>query len=148
MLNLSRKELDVQFPLKINNEIRKFRFRLPISLLSHIYRVPDRETGQPTLVIPFDSPPQTFIQKKEGEYMRDGRKHTSFGNKEKFWTEWNTWFRETDVINDRARKTLQELPLMNHKDTAIVDIGKFNQQINKSLADKSRAMDQLPAVIR
>jgi RNA-dependent RNA polymerase len=125
MLNLNRKELDIQFPFQIDGEARKYRFRLPFALLSNIYKVTDKATGQPTLVIPFDSPPQFYTQKKEGEDVGDGRKHTSFSRKDRLWTDWNTWFRETDVINGMVRKNLQQIPLMNHKDTALIDLGKF-----------------------
>jgi RNA-dependent RNA polymerase len=125
MLNLNRKELDIQFPLQIDSETHKYRFQLPFALLSYVYKVTDKATGRPTLVISFDSPPQLYIQKKEGEDMEDGRKHTSsFSRKERTWTDWNTWFRETDMISLVARKTLQQVPLMNHTDTAIIDIGK------------------------
>ncbi|KAF1834188.1 RdRP-domain-containing protein [Decorospora gaudefroyi] len=124
-LNLKRKELDVQFPLQIDSETRKFRFRLPIALLSRIYKVADRFTGLPTLVIPFDSPPQFFMQKKEGEHLGEGRQHTSFSHKEKVWIDWSTWFRETDVVSGEVRASLQHKPLMNHKNTAIIDIGRW-----------------------
>ncbi|KAG9187748.1 RNA-dependent RNA polymerase [Alternaria panax] len=124
MLNLDRKELDIQFPIKIDNEERKFRFRLPIALISRIYRVTDNTTEQPTLIIPFDTPPQFFMQRKEGEYLDDGTKHTSF-SKDKFWNDWKTWFRATDVINNTIKKAFQGSPLMNHKDTAIIDIGQW-----------------------
>jgi RNA-dependent RNA polymerase len=124
MLNLVRKELSIQFPIEIDNEMRKFRFELPIALLSRIYKVTDKTTGQPTLIIPFDSPPQFYMQRKEGEYLEDGTKHTTFSKKEKLWNEWNTWSRATDVITNMIRKKSQGSPLMNHKDTAIIDIGK------------------------
>ncbi|CAN9278218.1 unnamed protein product [Alternaria alternata] len=124
MLNLTRKELDVQFPINIDDELRKFRFRLPIPLLSRIYQTTDKITGRPALVIPFDSPPQFYMQMKEGECLGDGTKHTSF-SKEKFWDDWGTWFRATDVVDNTIKKTLQDSPLMNHKDTAIIDIGRW-----------------------
>jgi RNA-dependent RNA polymerase len=121
-LNLIRKELDIQFPMSIDNEMRKFRFRLPIALLSRIYQVIDKGTNQPTLVIPFDSPPQFYMQMKEDEYLTDGTKHTSF-SKDKLWNDWNTWFRATDIVNNATKRKFQGSPLMSHKDTAIIDIG-------------------------
>ncbi|KAE8824620.1 hypothetical protein PTNB85_09384 [Pyrenophora teres f. teres] len=138
-LDLNRKELDIQFPLYLFNEVRKYRFRLPIALLSHVYRVNDKTTGQPTLIIPFDSPPQFYVQKKEGEGLGDGRTHTSFSNKEKAWNDWNTWFRETDIVSAKDKKKLKQLPLMNHKDATIIDIGKYlvlwqqNHQLTREL---------------
>jgi RNA-dependent RNA polymerase len=125
MLNLSRKELDFIFSLKVDVRVRKFRFQLPIALLSHVYKVNDPATGQPTLIIPFDSPPQFYMQKKEGEYFGNGQKHTSFSKNDRLWTEWNTWFRETDVVKDVVRRSFQGSPLMSRKDMAIIDIGGF-----------------------
>jgi RNA-dependent RNA polymerase len=124
MLNLERKELDVQFPLKVDGRTRNFRFRLPFALLARVYKSAEHTPGQTSLIIPFDSPPQFFIQKYDGEKATNGVTHTSFSRKEKFWSDWNTWFRETDVVDGRLKKSLQETPLMNHKDTAIIDIGK------------------------
>lgn len=123
MLNLVRKELDIQFSINMDNEMRKFCFLLPIALLSRIYKVTDSATGQPTLIIPFGSPPQFYMQRKEDEYLEDGTQHTSF-SKERFWNDWNTWFRATDIINNTIKKKLQVSPLMNHKNTAVIDIGK------------------------
>ncbi|KAF1841623.1 RdRP-domain-containing protein [Cucurbitaria berberidis CBS 394.84] len=119
-LNLKRKELDIQFPLKFGNQTRKFRFRLPISLLSNIYKVSDPKTGQTTLIIPFDSSPQFFIQKNENEEI-GGLKHTSFSRRDKIWNDWDTWFRETDIV----RNDLKDLPLMDQKDKAIIDMGRW-----------------------
>lgn len=124
MLNLDRKELDIQFPQKVGDEMRKFRFRLPIALLSHIYKDTKCAPSQTALIIPSESPPQFFIQRHEGEHLTDGRTHTSFSAKDKRWTDWNTWFRETDVVDSGRKKSLQEMPLMNHKDTAVIDIGE------------------------
>jgi RNA-dependent RNA polymerase len=45
-LDLGRKELDITFPLKLDDKMRKFRFRLPIALLSHIYKDTTRRHGQ------------------------------------------------------------------------------------------------------
>ena len=123
-LDLERKELDIQFPLEVDDNMRKFRFRLPIAQLSHVYRSVTSVEGQTSLIIPFDSPPQFFIQKLEGEKLTNGGTHTSFSPKEKLWQDWNTWFRETDVVGTTLKRSLQKTALMNHKDTAIIDIGK------------------------
>ncbi|KAF1913648.1 RNA dependent RNA polymerase-domain-containing protein [Ampelomyces quisqualis] len=124
-LNLDRKELDIQFPQKIGDDMRKFRFRLPIALLSHIYKDTKCAPQQTALIIPFESPPQFFIQRHEGERLMNGRTHTSFSTKEKRWIEWNTWFRETDVVDIGFKRSLQGMPLMNHKNKAVIDIGRW-----------------------
>jgi RNA-dependent RNA polymerase len=125
MLNLDRKELDMRFPQKVGDEIRNLRFRLPIALLSHIYKDAHEPSKQTALIIPFESPPQFFIQRYENERLANGRIHTSFATKDKLWNEWDTWFREIDVVDTNTKKILQEFPLMNHKDTTIIDIGRW-----------------------
>jgi RNA-dependent RNA polymerase len=125
MLNLDRKELDIQFPLKLGNDTRRLRFRLPIALISHVYRVEDTDRSQTDLIIPFESAPQFFMQKYEGEDLGDRGRFTSFSHKEKSWIDWNTWFRETDVIDQGFRRTLDALPLMDPKGKATIDIGEL-----------------------
>jgi RNA-dependent RNA polymerase len=126
MLNLKRKEIDIQFSLRIppHKKMCKFRFRLPISLISQMYKTTDT-AGQPSLVIPFNSPPCFYMQKNEGEDLGNGQKHTSFTGSDKIWSEWDTWYRVTDIVDDAIQKTLRYNPLMNHRNTAMIDIGKY-----------------------
>lgn len=113
-----RKELDIQFPLVIDNEMRRLRFLLPLSLLGKIYRVHDMGTSQSTLIIPFDSPPKFYMQLKE-QFI-----HQSCSNYFKSWSEWFSWYRQTDVVDGATGNRLKMLPVMNHKHTALIDIGK------------------------
>ncbi|KAL6712313.1 hypothetical protein ACN47E_000190 [Coniothyrium glycines] len=124
-LDLRRKELDIQFRMEIDQVARRLRFRLPFALLSHIYKVSDPDTGEKCLVIPFECSPQFYVQKAEGATLPNGRTHTSFIPGEKFWVDWNTWFRETDVVDAQTRRQQVALPVMNHKDTASIDIGRW-----------------------
>ena len=124
-LNLTRKKIDIQFPFQVDNKKRRYRFRLPIALLSVIYKCKGDSPTQTALVIPFDSPPQFLVQKKEGDDIGGGQRHTSFSTKEKRWNDSSTWYRETDVVSSSIRNGFQQAPLMNHKDNAIIDIGKF-----------------------
>ncbi|KAF9698680.1 hypothetical protein EKO04_002950 [Ascochyta lentis] len=118
-LDLKRKEIDIQFPMKINQESQNFRFRLPIARLSRIYRT-QCGNGSSSLIIPFDVPPQFFVQKKLNKNDDD-----FFPRKERSWKAWSTWFRETDVVDGRTRRQIQTKPLMNHKSSAIIDIGRW-----------------------
>lgn len=122
-LDLDRKELSVQFPLKVNGNARNFRFELPIARLSHVYKRVGNLPGQASLIIPFDLSPRFFMQMIEGEEMTNGNRHTSFSVRDRLWVDWNTWFRETDVLDIKLKKSLQDTALMNHKDDAIIDIG-------------------------
>ncbi|KAH6233119.1 RNA-directed RNA polymerase [Parastagonospora nodorum] len=124
-LNLDRKELDIQFPQDVNDELRNYRFRLPIALLSHIYKDAGSAPGQGALIIPFESAPQFFVQKQQVEILSNDNDHTSFSTREETWLDWYTWFRETDIVESGVRAAMQERPLMNHKDMAIIDIGRW-----------------------
>ncbi|KAI8938000.1 hypothetical protein NX059_005674 [Plenodomus lindquistii] len=124
-LNLKRKELDIQFPMVVGNQNRKYRFRLPIALISQMYKIPGKHAGEIDLLIPFGYSPQFFIQRNEGERLRDGSTNTSFLANENKWNDWSTWFRETDIMESEISQRLSTAPLMNHTDTAIIDIGRW-----------------------
>ncbi|KAF2632565.1 RdRP-domain-containing protein, partial [Macroventuria anomochaeta] len=119
MLNLRRKELEIQFPLTIDDETHQFCFLLPISQLSYIHKTQDG-SGSSALIIPFDRPPHFFVQKKPT--MSDD---TPFPTKERVWNIWSTFFRKTDVVDSCTREKMQVQPLMDHKGSAIIDIGHW-----------------------
>lgn len=118
MLNLRRKEVEMQFPLTIDEQNHNFSFRLPISQLSSIHKTEDGHNSS-SMIIPFDRPPQFFVQKKPT--MEDD---SLFPTKERTWNVWSTMFRETDVVDGRTRRGMQTLPLLDRRGSAIIDIGK------------------------
>lgn len=118
-LNLRRTELEVQFPLTIDDHSHNFSFRLPISQLSHIYTTEDGAEC-PSLIIPFDRPPQFFVQKKPTR-----EDDSLFPTNERSWAVWNTMFRETDVVDGSKRRAMQTTALIDHKGSAIIDIGRW-----------------------
>ena len=140
VLDLKRKELDLQFPLMIDDESHRFRFRLPLSQLTHVYKTQDESAS--SLIIPFGVSPQFFIQKKP---KKDDE--SMFSTKDRSWKVWSTWFRETDVVNGHTRRQLQATPLMNHKDSAIIDIGETFLLWCSAQANRIRPVDCLPLVI-
>ncbi|KAJ8111954.1 hypothetical protein OPT61_g5568 [Boeremia exigua] len=118
-LDLRRKELEVKFPLKIDGQYHKYSLRLPISQLSGIHKtVNGNDTS--VLTIPFGRSPQFFVQKKPTK-----EEGSSFSLTERTWSEWSTMFRETDVVDDRKRKEMQTMPVIDHKGSAIIDIGRW-----------------------
>lgn len=122
-LNLGRKELDIQFPQPIGNDTRMFRFRLPFARLPNLYRDAKSDSDQTAIIIPFEAPPQFFVRGREGERLLNGHVHTSFSRREKLWIEWYAWLRETDVLEPLIKKNMREMPVMNHKDKTVIDIG-------------------------
>lgn len=117
-LNLRRKELEVQFPLTIDDRSHNFCFRLPISQLSHVHKTQNKNASS-SLIIPFDHPPQFFVQKKPTR-----EDDSLFPTQERTWNVWSTMFRETDVVDGHTRIETQTEPLKDHKDSVIIDIGR------------------------
>ncbi|KAJ4992728.1 RNA-dependent RNA polymerase [Stagonosporopsis vannaccii] len=115
-LNLRRMELEVQFPLYIDDRSHEFSFRLPIPQLTHIYKT----EVSPSLIIPFERPPQFFTKKKPTK-----EDDSLFPDNERTWSVWNTMFRETDVVDDHQRRAMQMTALIDYKDSAIIDIGRW-----------------------
>ena len=116
-LDLKRKELDIRFPLTIDDRSHNFCFDLPVSQLSHVYQAQEGSASS-VLIIPFERPPQFFIQKRP---TMD--EDSSFSKRDRIWNAWSTWYRETDVVGGQTRRLMQTLPLMNPKGSAIIDIG-------------------------
>lgn len=141
--DLKRKELDIQFPQMIDNKRQQLRFRLPISQLSHIYMTQD-ESASSSLIIPFDVPPQFFTQKdpKKGD-------DTLFPAGERSWKIWNTWYRETDVVDLQTRTHFRTMPLANHRGSAIIDIGTSLLPLFSDFQTNFvRSLDYLSAFLR
>jgi RNA-dependent RNA polymerase len=115
-----RKELDFQFPRMIDNKMRKLRFRLPLALVNVIYKVEDRATGKCALIIPFETPPHFFMQTEEVS--------KTCNSKDKTWTEWYSWYRQTDVVDGTTKDRLKIVPVMTHNDGAIIDIGNHRRE--------------------
>ena len=118
-LDLKRKEIDIRFPLCIEDSKSNLRFRMPFSLLSNIYKVVEGNTDEVALIIPFDNSPQFFVQK----IPIDDDDESAFSSNDLRWVDWNTWFRETDVVDGPTRKHMGLKPLSNCRDSAIIDIG-------------------------
>lgn len=140
-LNLRRTELEVQFPLMIDNNNHHFSFRLPFSQLSLIYKTQDGVASS-SLIIPFDRPPQFFVQKKPT--IQDD---SLFPSIERNWNVWNTMFRETDVVDGNKRMAMQTTALTDHKGSAIIDIGKSSFRWSSALANCIRALDDISFVL-
>jgi RNA-dependent RNA polymerase len=116
-LDLKRKKVVVTFPAEIDGSLRRYQFEMPIALLQNIYKVNDSQTGQYSLLIPFDCPPRFFerVRKEEDFYA-------TFGPAIRFWNEDDAFYRRTDVITREMEDQLKLNPVMNMKDSAVIDI--------------------------
>lgn len=127
VLNLLRREIDIQLPLHLEmsrearqyqnrqTDVHNYRFRLPIAQLQRIYEIHDGKEKR-TLIIPFDLPPAFFRQVQDIESTHDTML---------YWNDWQTWLRQTNVLNDEDRNPAAIEPVMLQNERAIIDIGTF-----------------------
>lgn len=126
MLDLLRREIDIQFPLTVpgreqkgRSQLEMYRFRLPLAHLERLYELqngPDKRV----LIIPMKTPPAFFHKVRDVESTHDDKSTT--------WTEWRTWFRTTEIAEQKDGEAL--LPVRLRKDNAIVDIGKLSELLD------------------
>jgi RNA-dependent RNA polymerase len=92
----------------------KFMFQIPFTQLKKIYRV-DMNNSMIALVVSLDSPP-AFFRKKADE-------KSCHSNENLVWTEFDSWWRQTDVVYDPYR--LATAPVALHKEQPVIDIGTY-----------------------
>ncbi|KAF2488896.1 RdRP-domain-containing protein [Lophium mytilinum] len=136
-LNLLRKEIDVQFNIGLNyghNKItqHRYRFRLPFSQLQRIYEVRVPGSTRCELVIPFDMPPAFF--KQAGDIPSTINRYVPF------WSEWQTWYRQTNILHRwRGGKGVEKdenNPIDLRNRHAVIDIGRWT--IYRFVFDESK----------
>jgi RNA-dependent RNA polymerase len=125
-LNLLRKLIDVQFQLDISlptdrskeerptsnrNKIEQYRFRIPLAQLQRVHTIQDKNSC--ALIISLDTPPNYYrkMHQLEVSHEEDSR----------YWTEWDCWFRQTDIVHDH--RSLATAALALKKVMPIIDIG-------------------------
>ncbi|KAI9703299.1 MAG: hypothetical protein M1836_007865 [Candelina mexicana] len=131
-LNLLRREIDVQFQLTMTDPRHKetpakeypdlgkfdrketFRFRLPFAQLNKIYEL---EVGREkrVLFITLENPPNFY---RRTRYVENTHEASST-----YWVEWDSWYRQTDVVYDPTQ--LKFRPLTLKKTKPIIDIGRW-----------------------
>ncbi len=131
-LNLLRKEIDVQFELAMTDpryketpsnqepdlgkldRRDKFRFRLPLAQVNKIFEL---EVGSEKRIIfiTLENPPNFYRRARNLDST-----HEEASN---YWGDWDTWYRQTDVVYDPRQLKLRPLTLKKTK--PIVDIGRW-----------------------
>jgi RNA-dependent RNA polymerase len=96
------------------DRINRYMFQIPFSQLKTIRRVDVDDTAF-ALVISLENPPQ-FLRKIEDN-------KATHSSENPVWTEFDSWFRQTDIVYDPYR--LQTAPVALHKETSVIDIGNF-----------------------
>ena len=109
-------------------------FQMPFDQLQKIQRVNLGDKGF-VLVVSLESPPQ-FYRKREDE-------EACHSNEAVVWTEFDTWFRQTDIVYDPY--LLQTAVVTLHKERPVIDIGIIflSLDIQFSFANKNRPLDDI-----
>jgi RNA-dependent RNA polymerase len=90
-----------------------YMFQIPFDQLKTIsqFEFPDKRRF--ALAISLESPPQ-YHRKREDE-------QSSHSDENPTWSEWDTWYRQTDIVYDPYR--LQTAVIALHKEKPVIDIG-------------------------
>jgi len=129
-LNMLHREITVEFLLDIRDQRaargnskashygkddrqENMRFRIPLSQLEAIQQVEFSE-DKIVLLISLDTPPKFFKKLDAGQTHDD---------KARYWSENDTWYRQTDVVY--AHGLLQKTPLALKKSRPVLDLGKL-----------------------
>ena len=125
VVNLHRKCLDINFtlimPVLPSLEHRGSRYVqrllkicLNFAQINEIVK-PRSDDKRATLLIPIDQPPQVFRKTDNVELTLEP--DTTF------WTERNTWYRQTDIVGDpiAAREVMTQL----QRENLIIDVGRW-----------------------
>ncbi|KAM3064956.1 hypothetical protein ACMFMG_011216 [Clarireedia jacksonii] len=97
-----------------HNRENKYMFAIPLGQVKAIEQVKD-ESDDLILLISLDSPPQFFRK-------RDDPKATHQAGA-LLWNEYDTWFRQTDIVYDPYR--LESVPISLPKEKPVIDIGRW-----------------------
>ncbi|KAF3941467.1 hypothetical protein ABW19_dt0209484 [Dactylella cylindrospora] len=127
-VNLHRRLLDVRFVVKFNTTEGKpkrrrerYRFKIPFIALSNIHDIEsensDGETHIRSILIPLQYPPQFWRRAND-----IARTHDKEGRASR-WSEWDSWYRQTDIVEDARH--LESEPIAIRKKKPTIDIGRW-----------------------
>jgi RNA-dependent RNA polymerase len=94
------------------DRINKYMFTIPLAQLRKIYRT-ENGKKQWSLIISLESPPAFFRKRLDPK--------ASHATKSLVWSEFDTWFRQTDIVYDPRQLETAEVAL--RKNLAVIDIG-------------------------
>ncbi|KAI9841292.1 MAG: hypothetical protein M1837_000778 [Sclerophora amabilis] len=140
-LNLERRRIDVCFDLRVIdprdkgsqlaelpidlkkrhlvgglNRMEKYRFRIPFDQLDKVQEI-EHADGRQGILMSLDTPP-SFYRKAVGSSLI-----SSHDPQATFWTEWDTWFRQTDLVYEPLE--LRHARLTLRKARPVIDIGRW-----------------------
>src|SRR5947209_4272169 len=119
--NLRKRFLDIRFTHRfididegIQSRNESYRFRILFSELKNIYQIGSKTKGSRTLLISLPHPPRFWRQLHDISRSHDQRS--------KSWSDWDSWYRQTDIQLDIRELSVQPLAIKKKKPT--IDIGK------------------------
>lgn len=118
------------------DRIERYMFHIPFEQLKSIQRFNlDPDGRNFSLLISLDSPPQFYRWRDDREVTKEGALS---------WTQWDSWFRQTDIVYDPFQ--LLNAAISLHKERPLVDIGNStpNNFDYFSGANLYRTLDYLP----
>ncbi|KAI9879198.1 MAG: hypothetical protein M1830_009273 [Pleopsidium flavum] len=150
-LNLLRREIDIQFQLKIvdpriqsiqelraegkerpkyrdlgkYNRYDNLRFRIPLAQLQVIREISLTDQKR-VFLISLEAPPNF--------YRKTGLMEETHEVSANFWNQWDAWYRQTDILY--SPKELRSAPLTLKKSRSIIDIGRWTTY--RFIFDKSK----------
>ncbi|KAH0543787.1 hypothetical protein FGG08_001969 [Glutinoglossum americanum] len=162
-LNLLRRLIDIQFQLEITNlkglgistsplteqlakeppvggqgRIERYRFRIPLAQLQRVHEVKIDEKTR-ALVISLDTPPNFYRKAHQIEVSHE--------EGSKYWTEWDCWFRQTDIVCDQ--RSLVKAAVALKKAMPIIDIGRWTTyRFNFDLENNLKAYNVTLSALR
>ncbi|KAL4991514.1 RNA dependent RNA polymerase-domain-containing protein [Aspergillus falconensis] len=118
VLDLRYKNLLVYFELRILSIARpqNYRLKIPFSQLDRFFQTKNPSTNDISHFIFLGSPPEY--------HRRIQNTENSFGNKETSWREWDTWYRQANIVHNPTE--LAHLPVGLRRLNPIIDIGRWN----------------------
>ncbi|KAK6331013.1 hypothetical protein TWF718_003204 [Orbilia javanica] len=138
-VDLSRKQLEIRFGLRFDasggqkRREEKYRLRIPFVALEGLYEttpVGQNESSR-SIMIPLQYPPHVWRQ------LFDFSRTHSPDNPH--WSEWDTWFRQTDIVENISELLTEPLAIRKKKPT--IDIGRWTTYMLKFGQDGPMAED-------
>ena len=110
MITYDPKRIECKLPHQL-----RYQMQINFAQLSSIARMKNEKTGETALVLSLEAPPMVYWRSHTPKFTHD-KDATR-------WTEWNLWFRQTEIEQDWevAKHAVKQL----QRDSPIIDIGRW-----------------------
>ncbi|XMA14761.1 hypothetical protein WAI453_007552 [Rhynchosporium graminicola] len=144
VVDLKKHRLVASFTVKFENpghnpsydRINQYQFHIPFSQLTKIKKLELNDAAF-ALIISVESPPM-YYRKRESKEAGHSRENL-------MWSEWDTWYRQTDIVYDPY--VLQKETITLHKDQPVIDIGMLDPPFYE-ICLQVRSLDNISLRVR